>query len=75
MQYLRALAYVSYIMELITIAGTWRGREPEDLAEQIADVLYRAVDYALMGTATRTVDREKLTSAVGDMVAVVDDVL
>ena len=71
----KAFGYISYVIELLTLASSFKVTPNDVLAARIADIVYRAVDYGTSGLASRSIDRQKLTEAVRQVVDVVDDVL
>ena len=73
--FFKALGYVSYVIELLTLAASFKGTPNDVLAAQIADVIYRAVDRGTGGLASRSIPKDKITEAVRQIVDVVDDVL
>lgn len=71
----KALGYISYVIELLTLASQAPTLSKDQLAYRAADVVFRAVDYALQGKASRRVSRYKITEAVFVVVDAIDDVL
>jgi len=75
MNYFKALGFVSYVIELLSLAGQSHALPAPALAGAAADIVYRAVDAALRGKASRAIDKEKLTNAVSELVDVILDVV
>lgn len=71
----KALGYISYVIELLSLAPQFKGLSNELLASRLADIIYRAVDYGTKGLASRSIPKDKLVAAVRQVVDVIDDVL
>lgn len=75
MSYFKAFGYISYVIELLTLAATYKSLPPDLLGARVADVVYRAVDQGLRGKASRAIDRVKLVESVQQVINVVLDVM
>jgi hypothetical protein len=73
--FFKALRYVSYVVELLRLAVTFKGTSNDVLAAKITDVIFRAVDQGTGGLASRSIPKDKLVEAVRQVVDVIDDVV
>ncbi len=73
MRYIGLLPYVGYLAEARAMMKTFWGN-PSILAEQLAEVLFSAVNQYTKGLASKQVNRTRLTTAVRGVVDVFVDI-